>query len=96
MSSLTESILEQAALAWFGELGYAVGHGPQFPTGATPAQALSHGERESYGELLLVGPLREAIRLLNPAIPQSHNLATLRETQLPKLLSGELQPTITP
>ncbi len=27
--SLNESILEDAALEWFGELGYAVGHGPQ-------------------------------------------------------------------
>jgi hypothetical protein len=27
--SLNESIVEDAALEWFGELGYAVGHGPQ-------------------------------------------------------------------
>jgi len=27
--SLNESIVEEAALEWFGELGYAVGHGPQ-------------------------------------------------------------------
>lgn len=27
--SLNESIVETAALEWFGELGYAVGHGPQ-------------------------------------------------------------------
>ena len=26
--SLNESIVEDAALEWFGELGYAVGHGP--------------------------------------------------------------------
>jgi len=26
--SLNESIVEDAALTWFGELGYAVGHGP--------------------------------------------------------------------
>ena len=26
--SLYESIVEDAALTWFGELGYAVGHGP--------------------------------------------------------------------
>ena len=28
--SLNESIVEDAALTWFGELGYVVGHGPQF------------------------------------------------------------------
>jgi hypothetical protein len=26
--NLNESIVEDAALEWFGELGYAVGHGP--------------------------------------------------------------------
>lgn len=27
--SLNESTVEAAALEWFGELGYAIGHGPQ-------------------------------------------------------------------
>ena len=45
--------------------------------------------RQSFGELVLVGRWREAIRRLNPAIP-SRALATLRDTLLPKLLSGEL------
>jgi type I restriction enzyme R subunit len=72
--SLTESIVEDAALEWFGELGYAVGHGPHLApgeyAGGTLTPALSHGERESYGEVVLVGRLREAIRRLNPAIPE--------------------------
>ena len=34
--------------------------------------------------------LREAIRRLNPAIGQFRTLSTLRDTLLPKLLSGEL------
>jgi type I restriction enzyme, R subunit len=82
--SLTESIVEDAALTWFGELGYAVGHGPQMAPGEPAA------ERDSFGEVLLVGRLREALRQLNPAIHQSRTLATLRDTLLPKLLSGEL------
>jgi hypothetical protein len=82
--SLTESIVEDAALTWFGGLGYAVGHGPQMAPGEPAA------ERESFGEVVLVGRLREALRQLNPAIPQSRTLATLRDTLLPKLLSGEL------
>ena len=81
--SLNESIVEDAALEWFGELGYAVGHGPHLAPGEPAA------ERESFGEVVLVGRLREAIRRLNPAIP-SHTLATLRDTLLPKLLSGEV------
>ncbi|HRI12892.1 MAG TPA: hypothetical protein PLX89_07805 [Verrucomicrobiota bacterium] len=63
--SLTESIVEDAALRWFGELGYSC-----LGTEAlTPS--LSYGERESYGEVVLVGRLREALRRLNPAIPET-------------------------
>jgi len=64
MSTLNESIVEEAALTWFGELGYAVGHGPQLAPGEPAA------ERDSFGEVVLVGRLREAIRRLNPAIPE--------------------------
>jgi type I restriction enzyme R subunit len=85
--SLNESIVEDAALEWFGELGYAVGHGPHLAPGEPAA------ERDSFGEVVLVGRLREAIRRLNPAIP-SRTLATLRDTLLPKLLSGELSPKL--
>ena len=86
--SLNESIVEGAALEWFGELGYAVGHGPQLAPGEPAA------ERDSFSEVVLVGRLREATRRLNPAIP-SRTLATLRDTLLPKLLSGELSVTET-
>jgi type I restriction enzyme, R subunit len=82
--SLNESIVEDAALEWFGELGYAVGHGPHLAPGEPAA------ERDSFGDVVLVGRFRETIRQLNPAIPQSRTLATLRDTLLPKLLSGEL------
>ena len=59
--TLNESIVEDAALEWFGELGYAVGHGPQLAPGEPAA------ERASFGEVVLVGRLREAIRRLNAA-----------------------------
>ena len=62
--SLNESIVEDAALEWFRELGYAVGHGPQLAPGEPAA------ERDSFGEVVLAGRLREAIRRLNPAIPE--------------------------
>jgi type I restriction enzyme R subunit len=79
--SLNESIVEDAALEWFGELGYAVGHGPQLApgeyAGGTLTPALSHGERESYGEVVLVGRLREAIRRLNSAIPEEASACAL-------------------
>ena len=47
--SPNESIVEDAALTWFGELGYVVGHGPQFVRGEPMA------ERDSLGEVVLVG-----------------------------------------
>ena len=106
--SLNESIVEDAALEWFGEQSRvaptlipafsqgekdSVGHGPHLApgehAGGTLTPALSQEERESYGEVVLVGRLREAIRPLNPAM-SSLTLATLRDTLLPKLLSGEL------
>ena len=70
---LDESTVEDAALTWFGELGYAVGHGPQLAPGETAA------ERESFGDVVLVGRLREAIRRLNLAIPGEAREEALRK-----------------
>lgn len=56
----TESEVEDAALAWFGELGYAVLYGPDIePEG--PAS-----ERESFGDVALKGRLHNALRRINP------------------------------
>ena len=35
-SSLTESVVEDAALAWLGELGYAVLHGSEIEPEGSP------------------------------------------------------------
>ena len=70
--SLNESIVEDATLEWFGELGYAVGHGPHLAPGEPAA------ERDSFSEVVLVGRLREAIRRLNPAIPEEALRKVLR------------------
>lgn len=61
--SLTESIVEDAALTWFGELGYAVGHGPQMAPGEPAA------ERDSFGEVVLVARLRQGLRRVNDSLP---------------------------
>ena len=82
--TLNEFIVEDAALEWFVELGYVVGHGPQLAPGEPAAKW------DSFSEVVLVGRLREAIRRMNPAIPQARTLATLRDTLLPKLLRREL------
>ena len=73
MSQLNESLVEDAALTWFGELGYCcLGAEALAPT-------LSHGERESYGEVVLVGRLREALRRLNPTLPEEAREDALRK-----------------
>jgi hypothetical protein len=36
--SLTESIVDDAALTWFGEFGYPLGHGPHFMPCESKAQ----------------------------------------------------------
>jgi type I restriction enzyme R subunit len=71
--SLNESHVEDAALEWFGELGYAVGHGPHLAPGEPAA------ERDSFSEVVLVGRLREAIQRMNPAIPEEAREEALRK-----------------
>jgi type I restriction enzyme R subunit len=84
--SLNESIVEEAALEWFGELGYAVGHGPHLAPGEPAAErnrsAAEMDEVNSFSEVVLVGRLREAIRRLNPAIPEEARATGKRYLQV--------------
>ena len=45
---MNETVVEDAALSWFEELGYAVGHGPHLAPGEAAA------ERQSFGEVVLL------------------------------------------
>ncbi|HEX9781811.1 MAG TPA: type I restriction endonuclease, partial [Opitutaceae bacterium] len=76
--SLNESVVEDAALEWFGELGYAIGHGPDLAPGEPAA------ERDSFGEVVLIGRLRAAIARLNPAIPDEAREDALRKVMRPE------------
>jgi type I restriction enzyme R subunit len=73
--SLNESIVEDAALEWLGQLGYSLGHGPHFAPGEPSA------ERHSFGDVVLAGRLRAAIARLNPTIPQDAQEDALRKVQ---------------
>ena len=75
MPSLNESIVEDAALEWLGELGYSIGHGPHLAPGEPAA------ERTSFGDVVLAGRLREAIWRLNPSIPAEAREEALRKVQ---------------
>lgn len=60
--AFTESVVEEAGLAWLAGLGYAVLFGPQI----APLEAAA--ERESFDEVILAGRLREALARLNPGV----------------------------
>ena len=46
--SLNESIVEDAALDWFGELRYALGHGPHLAPGEPAAEHMNHNQNNPY------------------------------------------------
>ena len=75
MSGLSEFTVEETTLAWFGELGYAVAHGPDLAPGERTE------ERDSFADVILVGRLRAAIVRLKPHIPDD-----VRENALRKVL----------
>jgi type I restriction enzyme R subunit len=71
--TFNESTVEDAALTWFGELGYTVAHGPHLAPGEPAA------ERDNFGEVVLVGRLRAAIQRLNPEIPEDAREDAMRK-----------------
>ena len=56
---ISESAVEEAALTWFAELGYALLHGPDIAPDEPAA------ERASYKEVVLAGRLKGALTRLN-------------------------------
>ncbi len=63
MTAVNESVVEQATLDWFRELGYETLHGPQIAPDEPGA------ERTSYADVVLVDRLRSALARLNPGVP---------------------------
>ncbi len=76
--AIYESHVEEAALSWFGELGYAVAHGPDL------APSEPRAERTSFGDVVLVGRLRDAIDRLNPKIPHEGREEAFRKVMRPE------------
>ncbi|MDD5557137.1 MAG: type I restriction endonuclease subunit R [bacterium] len=63
MTSFTESIVEDAALAWLESIGWRIAHGPDI------APDMLTAERHDYGEVALAQRLRDALARLNPDLP---------------------------
>ena len=75
---VTESIVEQATLAWLESLGWRIAHGPAIAPDAPCA------ERADYGDVVLEGRLRDALARLNPKLP-----ATALDDAFRKLMRPE-------
>src|SRR6266852_4312326 len=65
MAQFTESVVEEAALAWLEALGYPVLHGPDIAAGEPGAERSD----PNYRDVLLERRLRQALVLLNPELP---------------------------
>ena len=73
---LTESVVEDAALAWFEELNYSVLYGPDIAPGEPTAK------RASYADVVLVDRLRSALGKINPTIPSDAREEAVRKITL--------------
>ena len=76
--AFTESIVEDATLNWFGELGFSLLHGPEIAPGELVA------ERAAFGEVVLEKRLRAALRKLNPALPAEALDEAFRKVAVPQ------------
>ena len=64
-TAFTESVVEDAALAWLAGLGYTVLHGPEIAVGEPSAE---RGD-PNYRDVVLERRLRHALGHLNPDLP---------------------------
>ncbi len=62
---VSESVVEEAALAWLEALGYKVFHGPDIAVGELAAERTD----PNYRDIILERRLREALFRLNPDLP---------------------------
>jgi type I restriction enzyme R subunit len=65
MTSFTESIVEEAALAVLSRLDWAVLHGPEIAAGTAAAERSD----PAYRDVVLERRLRAALARLNPGLP---------------------------
>jgi type I restriction enzyme R subunit len=75
---ITESVVEQAALAWLESIGWQVVNGAEIAPGEPD------GERENYGQVTLERRLRDALARNNPKLPSE-----ALEDALRKLIRAE-------
>ncbi|MGE4159665.1 MAG: type I restriction endonuclease, partial [Planctomycetota bacterium] len=64
--NFTESIVEDAALAWLETLGYTLLHGPDIAYGEPKAER----KDPNYRDVILEARLRQTLTRLNPTLPE--------------------------
>ena len=65
MTTISESVVEEAALEWLAGLGWQTAHGPDI------APDTANAERNTYDEVVLERCLRDALGELNPDLPET-------------------------
>jgi type I restriction enzyme R subunit len=65
VATFTESIVEDATLAWLEELGYEILHGPEIAVGEAAAERAD----PNYRDVILEGRLRQGLARLNSDVP---------------------------
>lgn len=75
---VTESVVEQAALAWLESIGWSVSHGVEIAPGEPAA------ERDDYSQVVLAQRLRNSLAQLNPALPPEAQEDAFRKLTRPE------------
>ena len=78
MITITESVVEDAAIDWLVALGWSVAHGPDIAPDALAA------ERSDYGRVVLEQLLRDALARLNPDLSAEALNDAFRELARPE------------
>ena len=73
---LSEESLELIVQDHLAELEWQAGHGPDFAPGS--------GERDTWNDIVLRGRLRNAVRNLNPGVPEEYLDQAIGEVITPK------------
>ncbi len=81
MNRFSESVVEQAALAWLESLGYTILSGLEIAPGELQA------EREDYRQVVLETRLRQALQRLNPQVPSDAIQEAFRKLTRPEMPS---------
>jgi type I restriction enzyme, R subunit len=76
--TFSESVVEQAALAWLESIGWQVRNGAEIAPGEPTA------ERDDYAQVVLAQRLRDALARLNPALPAEALVDAFRKLMRPE------------